>query len=88
MSYIIYRNLHHVWIGLSDNQKEGTFVGKDGLVSLTYTNWGPNEPSNSRYFGGRSISENCVELMNSNGKWNDQICFLDRSFICQKGKIL
>lgn len=52
------------WLGLTDEASEGNFVWTSG-EPLTYTNWLPGEPSNSR---GR---EHYVEIRETNGKWND-----------------
>ncbi len=53
-----------VFIGLSDREKEGTFVWVDGSP-MTYSNWFFEQPNN---YGN---SQDYVELMN-NGFWNDQ----------------
>jgi len=36
----------NVWLGLTDEANEGTFVWDDG-TPLTYTNWNTGEPNNS-----------------------------------------
>ncbi|MEM1322250.1 MAG: lectin-like protein [Bacteroidota bacterium] len=54
-----------VWIGLTDEVNEGTFVWVDGQVS-TFFNWSPGEPNNS---GGQ---ENYVRLRQDNGGWTDR----------------
>jgi hypothetical protein len=51
------------WIGLSDEQVEGTFIWDDGSP-VTYTSWAPGEPNN---FGN---DEDGV-VMYSSGLWND-----------------
>lgn len=53
-----------IWIGLSDEATEGTFVWANG-EPLTYTNWSVNEPNNS---GG---TEHFVQMFQSTGAWND-----------------
>jgi hypothetical protein len=58
-----------LWIGLTDQAQEGTFVWTSG-EPLTYTNWIPGQPDN---FAG---SENWVHMMKGNngyvpGEWND-----------------
>ncbi|XP_067861407.1 C-type lectin-like [Heptranchias perlo] len=64
---------NHVWIGLSDRHKEGTFLWTDGSLS-DFTNWHLGEPDN---YKGR---ENCV-VINSE-KWNDVPCTGKSPFIC------
>ena len=64
------------WIGISDSASEGDYVFADGGGSVTYTNWGNNEPNN---FGG---NEDCVDTnLNSVGFWNDSNCSSSRKAI-------
>ena len=70
------------WIGLRDNQAEGTFRWDfDNSVLGPYTNWDGNEPNN--YGSG----EDCAEIngpgQSSFGKWNDRDCPSSRHFICE-----
>jgi hypothetical protein len=53
---------HRLWIGLTDQEVEGTFVWISGEVS-TYRNWDPGEPNDQ---GG----EDYVHKL-SRGTWND-----------------
>lgn len=57
-----------LWIGLNDEETEGTFVWCSG-EPLGYSNWRAGEPNNS---GG---AENCVEIVLVHevtlGQWND-----------------
>lgn len=48
--------------------------------AVDYVNWGDNEPNN---FHG---SEDCVELVVGNGKWNDVNCYSKRNWICKIAK--
>ena len=63
-----------VWIGLTDQLVEGTFLWADGSSS-TYTNWAANEPNDTN-------GEDCVELK-SNGQWNDLPCSYTRGYLCR-----
>lgn len=64
------------WIGGTDADEEGVFVGADGLP-LAYTNWGPNEPND----GGSG--EDCIELR-TDGLWNDTGCTVRvNPFVCE-----
>lgn len=59
-----------IWIGLNDEQVEGTFVWYD-QSPVTYSNWAPGEPNNS---GG---NEDCVQIYpngSNPGSWNDLPC--------------
>lgn len=51
-----------VWIGLTDEAVEGTFVWVNG-EPVVFTNWSAGEPNN---FGNEDYTE-----MVSNGQWND-----------------
>jgi hypothetical protein len=54
-----------VWIGLSDEIVEGTFLWDSG-EPLTYTNWCAGEPNNA------NGTEHYVEMLTGSGCWNDQ----------------
>lgn len=64
-----------VWIGVSDLQQEGRFVGL-GDDELGFSNWGPGEPNDT---GG----EDCTEIYSS-GAWNDNDCGLRNFFGCDR----
>ncbi|GFH47455.1 hypothetical protein CTEN210_03930 [Chaetoceros tenuissimus] len=54
------------WLGIDDIAEEGKFTYLDGS-DLTFNNFAPNEPNNSR------DNENCVHIRSS-GQWNDPRC--------------
>jgi len=58
-----------VWIGVTDIDEEGKYVGVDGS-ELTYTNWEDNQPDNYNHQHG--MDEDGVHIRDSEGKWNDQ----------------
>ena len=66
------------WIGLSDDDQEGTFVWIDGTIA-TYEDWknenGDTEPSD------RDHTENCVVI--HSGGWADITCQNRATFICE-----
>jgi hypothetical protein len=66
------------WIGLNDQTTESNFIWGNGAAKL-YTNWGPGEPNDS---GG---NEDCTEMLNGNGEWNDDNCAITRPFLCEDG---
>ncbi|XP_071826947.1 echinoidin-like [Apostichopus japonicus] len=70
----------HVWIGYSDQSREGTFHDVNGFVPR-FTNWWGNEPNNG--IG----TQDCVAIWkNSNGdcgKWDDDQCDDKFGFICK-----
>eukprot|EP01083_Nonionella_stella_P066826 176314_1 len=69
------------FIGLTDSVSEGSFKWIDG-TPYGYTNWAPNQPDN--YEGG----ENCVEMISTDGKWNDVCCDCSGydTWLCNVGK--
>ena len=57
--------LDSVWIGVYDQQTEGTWRDDNG-VDISYTNWNSGEPNGK-------TGENCVQLLDT-GKWVDRTC--------------
>ncbi|XP_015231842.1 PREDICTED: macrophage mannose receptor 1-like [Cyprinodon variegatus] len=71
------------WIGLSDLLVENQYAWCDGVSPVLYTNWNEHEPNN---VGG---TEHCVAMTHgplSTGKWNDDACHKDHSFVCYRKK--
>ncbi|XP_062291189.1 macrophage mannose receptor 1 [Scomber scombrus] len=72
-----------VWIGLSDTLVENQYAWSDGISPVLYTNWNEKEPNNA---GG---AEHCVAMTHTHmvsGKWNDDGCHKDQSFVCSRKK--
>ena len=63
------------WIGVSDMTTEGTFVWVSGATD-TYRNWTSGEPNDS---GG---NEDCGEIYNTTGQWNDNTCTSLAPYLC------
>ncbi|XP_036973174.1 macrophage mannose receptor 1 [Acanthopagrus latus] len=78
------KDLHRpTWIGLSDILVENQYAWSDGVSSVKYTNWNENEPNNA---GG---AEHCVAISHNylvTGRWNDDSCHKDHSFVCSRKK--
>ncbi|KAH9490404.1 hypothetical protein Btru_035117 [Bulinus truncatus] len=68
-------SFYSMWIGLSDNVKESSFVWIDGSP-FDYSKWSQGEPN------GASELEDCVELLRSSQTWNDIDCHTTRPYIC------
>uniref|UniRef100_A0AAQ4RS57 C-type lectin domain-containing protein n=1 Tax=Gasterosteus aculeatus aculeatus TaxID=481459 RepID=A0AAQ4RS57_GASAC len=71
------------WIGLSDLLVENQYAWSDGVSAVLYTNWNEKEPNNA---GG---TEHCVAMAHGplmSGKWNDDVCHKDHSFVCSRRK--
>uniref|UniRef100_A0A3P9J5J4 C-type lectin domain-containing protein n=1 Tax=Oryzias latipes TaxID=8090 RepID=A0A3P9J5J4_ORYLA len=74
---------HPAWIGLSDLLAENQYAWSDGVSPVLYTHWDNNEPNN---VGG---TEHCVTMnhnMLMSGKWNDDACHKNHSFVCYRKK--
>ncbi len=80
--------LDETWLGLNDKQTGGAFVWHDGTAP-GYTNWNPGQPNN-----GDGGDQDCAELHTCldpescqdpswAGKWNDEDCNVQASFICE-----
>ncbi|XP_023194031.1 macrophage mannose receptor 1-like [Xiphophorus maculatus] len=71
------------WIGLSDLLVENQYAWSDGVSPVLYTNWNEHEPNNA---GG---AEHCVAMTHgtlATGKWNDDACHRNHSFVCYRKK--
>ncbi|XP_078683367.1 uncharacterized protein LOC144917321 isoform X1 [Branchiostoma floridae x Branchiostoma belcheri] len=68
-----------VWVGLSDIHKRMKWA--DG-TRVSYTNWNPGQPDNSKFLCIFGPGENCGGLYKS-GKWNDSQCSRKYPFVCK-----
>jgi len=55
-----------VWIGLTDEVTEGTFLWESG-EPFSFDSWNSNEPNDAAVCNG----EDYVEMLGGSGKWND-----------------
>ena len=69
----LFAQRQDLWIGLTDQAVEGTFVWADGvpLSPLSYSNWHPGEPNDCHT--AACISEDYVHMTwwGTPGRWND-----------------
>jgi hypothetical protein len=65
-----------VYIGLSDEAVEGTFVWVDGSA-LVFTAWNAGEPNNAL------DGEDCGQLAVATAVWNDIACATAGAFVCE-----
>lgn len=65
-----------VYIGLSDEAVEGTFVWVDGSAPA-FTAWGMGEPNNAL------DGEDCGQLAVATAVWNDIACATAGAFVCE-----
>ncbi|XP_026210056.1 LOW QUALITY PROTEIN: macrophage mannose receptor 1 [Anabas testudineus] len=74
---------HSTWIGLSDRNEENQYTWSDGVSPVLYTNWNDKEPNNA------DGAEDCVAMTHNHlvtGKWNDDACHKNHSFVCYRKK--
>ncbi|KAK2815955.1 hypothetical protein Q5P01_026422 [Channa striata] len=69
-----------VWIGISDQETEGTWKWVDGTL-LTTSYWGINEPNSHE-----GKDEDCGEIKfyAKENSWNDKPCDSENVWICEK----
>ncbi|KAL4218164.1 hypothetical protein ACF0H5_022900 [Mactra antiquata] len=68
------------WIGLADDDVEGTYVWYGTNDKPTFTDWSPGNPSDS------GSNEDCGEFDKNGGnglQWNDVNCHALRPVICE-----
>nr|XP_046263019.1 C-type lectin domain family 4 member M-like isoform X2 [Scatophagus argus] len=70
----------NAWIGLTDSLQEGTWMWVDG-TPVTTTYWEPGQPNS--YNGNQDCGE-IVPKSSGVGQWNDDGCFADQIWICEK----
>ncbi len=63
------------WIGLSDLEQEGAFVGVDGRPAR-FDGWDRGEPNNTD-------DEDCIQLLDDAPRWNDIDCRIPYPYICE-----
>ncbi len=79
--YNLWQTTHpgeRLWIGLSDQRREGYFIWSDGTSTTDYSAWKSGEPNNS------NGNEDGVMLYRKyHGLWNDQRDTDRYSFVCK-----
>ncbi|XP_035613648.2 CD209 antigen-like protein 2 [Oncorhynchus keta] len=74
----LYQTKNNVWIGLTDSVTEGTWKWVDG-TPLTTANWERGQPN-----GNNGTDQDCGEIWNHSGLWNDEKCSIKNKGICEK----
>ncbi|XP_062410864.1 macrophage mannose receptor 1-like [Sardina pilchardus] len=65
-----------LWMGGHDSVTEGGWEWSDGSP-FRYINWNAGNPDD--YYG-----EDCLDILISNGLWNDDNCDYNRGYICKR----
>jgi hypothetical protein len=68
-----------IWIGLTDADDEGTWVDVLGAPK-GFENWAFLEPNDGGIGGG---TEDCAELLDGSGQWNDAECGGNNRYVCE-----
>lgn len=71
------RGYTHVWLGVSDIQREGQFVTLSDARKPRYSNWLKGEPNNVN-------NEDCLLYGIGRGGWNDGNCESKVNYVCKK----
>lgn len=71
------KNINDVWIGYSDDGKEGKFVSVADGKTLDLSKWAKNNPHNS-------VKKNCIAMSTSNFLFYDKPCLEKKQFICRQ----
>ncbi|XP_069563005.1 CD209 antigen-like protein C [Brachyistius frenatus] len=69
-----------VWIGLNDNETEGTWKWIDG-TPLTFTDWATGQPDEWLPHAG---GEDCAHIREQSREWNDASCKTSMNWICEE----
>lgn len=70
----------NAWIGLTDSLEEGTWMWVDG-TPVTTAFWQPEQPNS---FNGNQDCGEMVTKKSGVGEWNDDGCFAQQIWICEK----
>jgi hypothetical protein len=70
-----------VWLGLRLSEDGTSFTWADGSP-FGYTNWYTGEPNNGGGFG----AEECGQMYQNSGFWNDFSCDTSYGYVCQIDK--
>lgn len=73
---LVAEDVPSLWIGFSDLETEGTFAWADG-TPVDHTNWNAGEPNDA------AGNEDCAQLAQATGYWNDFDCAMALPFICE-----
>ncbi|GAA6222000.1 C-type lectin domain family 4 member M-like isoform X1 [Lates japonicus] len=71
----------NAWIGLTDHIKEGTWMWVDG-TPVTTQYWQPGQPNS--FNGNQDCGEIVQQSSGKVGEWNDDGCFSEQLWICEK----
>ncbi|XP_035829274.1 C-type lectin domain family 4 member K isoform X2 [Aplysia californica] len=80
MKRVVVKDTPDLWLGATDQDKEGTWMWVTSNKPLSVGDWGNGQPDNA---GNR---EHCMEIRKVFGgkRWNDRPCDLKLGYICQR----
>lgn len=64
-----------LWTGLNDREVKGQYRWNSSNITMTFSNWHPNEPNSD-------IRKRCVDML-QNGTWSDRGCWYKIPFVCE-----
>lgn len=67
---------HDVWVGATDDSKEGKWVWESSQTAVDFVSWQLGQPNNM------AGNQHCMEMGLSN--MNDDSCLSENNYICQK----
>lgn len=80
----------YVWIGLTDQASEGTFVWLS-REPLAFTRWDSGQPDDAGATsgggfgsGGHEVGEDCAKVLGASRAWNDEQCERLQPFVCER----
>ena len=74
-----------VWLGASDEDKEGDFYWKHGDTAVEFSDWANGGPNRA---GGRHREKDCSVMDGNNDwKWNDVKCYEESAVLCERPNV-
>lgn len=72
------------WIGLTDEETEGSWKWSDGSILAGFRKWHKSQPSGTRRQNCGGIRTGSFWSRNYDAEWHDNECGDFRGYICEK----